>query len=98
MDIRILKTQKGYIVEKKVYKWSLFGLRYKWIPYVKTSGLNECWSHNSFDSALINSKVQFEKDLILNHNFKEECSHYFAMKSDGSYMPCEFCNKNKNEL
>jgi hypothetical protein len=43
-------------------------------------------------------KVQFEKDLILNHNFSEECSHYFAMKSDGSYMPCEFCNKNKNEL
>lgn len=52
MNYRIIKKPKGYIVEEQVVKWSLFGLKYKWIPYVKTSGLDECWHFKTYESAL----------------------------------------------
>lgn len=35
---------------------------------------------------------------FINSELKYNCSHYFAMKSDGSYMNCEFCGVNKKDL
>lgn len=40
MDFRIINTDKGYLVEKRIAKWSLLGLKYKWIPFVKSFGLD----------------------------------------------------------
>jgi hypothetical protein len=98
MELRILKTQRGFIVERKKFRWSLFGLKYKWVPFIETSGIKECWNHQTYEFAIMNIQDKIKNDLFIQYNLKDKCSHYFAMKSNGQYMKCEFCNINKNEL
>jgi len=59
---RIVKKSKGFIVEKKVPYWTLFGIKYKWKPYVLTSGSNEAWHHSTYDFALINLFDQIKNE------------------------------------
>ena len=54
MNFRIVRTPKGYIVEQLQIKWSILGLKKKWIPFIKTSGIDEAWNHKTFDYAMIN--------------------------------------------
>ena len=58
---RIIETNKGWIVEKKVKHlfWS------NWKPFVKTSGMDCAWHHSSFEYALMNLKSQVEKETII---------------------------------
>lgn len=51
---RITKKPKGYIVEVLDVKWSLFGLRKKWVPFVKSAGLDQCWHHSTYEFAMMN--------------------------------------------
>lgn len=51
---RIRKLPKGYIVEVKTPKWSLFGIKYVWKPYVKSAGLDCAWHHKSYGHAFNN--------------------------------------------
>ena len=51
---RIVKKSRGYIVEFQVSKWTLFGLKKVWKPYVKSSGLDCAWHHSSYEFALHN--------------------------------------------
>lgn len=60
---RIKKVAKGYIVEVKTPKWTLFGIKYIWKPYVKTSGMDCAWHHSSYDFALSNMLKQIKSDL-----------------------------------
>lgn len=60
---RIVKKPKGYIVEVQDFKWSLFGIKSKWIPYVKTSGIDECWHHSNQLQALQNLLDQIKNEL-----------------------------------
>ncbi len=60
---RIVKKPKGYIVEVQDFKWSLFGIKSKWIPYVKTSGIDECWHHSNQLHALKNLLDQIKNEL-----------------------------------
>jgi len=68
---RIRKVTGGkFVVEVLVSRWSLFGLRKKWIPYVKSAGLDCAWKHSSYDMALMNYKKEmldeiYEQDDIL---------------------------------
>jgi hypothetical protein len=60
---RIVKTKKGYIVEVQEVRWSFFGLKIKWIPFIKTSGLEECWPHSSKENALLNLFQKVKEEL-----------------------------------
>lgn len=63
---RITKTFHGYIVETEKITWSLFGLKEKWIPYIKTAGMDCCWPFSSYELALsellrkLKIDIQFE--------------------------------------
>lgn len=64
---RIIKEPKGYIVEIQVVKWTLFGLKYRWIPYVKSAGLDCAWHHSTIVHAVENLKKQVEHETKLNY-------------------------------
>jgi hypothetical protein len=55
---RITKNNIGYIVEIQVSKWTLFGLKKEWTPYVKSSGMNCAWHHKSYEMAVMNFKSE----------------------------------------
>jgi hypothetical protein len=63
MNFRIVKKEKGYIVEVQQIKWSLFGLRKKWVPFVKSAGLDWEWHHSTYDYALMNLFSEIKKNL-----------------------------------
>ena len=60
---RITKRARGYIVEVQDIRWTLFGLKTKWVPYVKTSGLEECWHHSNENFAIQNLFFQIKSEL-----------------------------------
>jgi hypothetical protein len=62
MDFRIRKTDKGYLVEKRIAKWSLLGLKYKWIPFVKSTGLECAWIHSKYEYAIMNLIDEIKKE------------------------------------
>jgi hypothetical protein len=62
MKFRIRKQPKGYIVEYLNVKWSLFGLKKEWKPFVLTSGLDCAWHHSNYDFAMINLLDQVKKE------------------------------------
>ena len=66
MNFRIKKKPKGFIVEKEIAIWSLFGLKYKWIPYIKSSGLDCAWHHSTYDFAMINLLDEIKKETYKN--------------------------------
>lgn len=66
---RIVKNARGYIVEVQVSKWTLFGLKKVWKPYVKSSGLNCAWHHKSYEMAVMNFKSEVLADLESNTEF-----------------------------
>lgn len=70
-NYRIRKINKGFIVEQKIIKWSLFGLKIKWIPFVKTSGLNECWAHKTREAALNNMIEMIKVEHLYQDYFYE---------------------------
>ncbi len=72
MNFRIIKKPKGYIVEYLDIKWSLFGLKKQWKPFVKTSGLDCAWHHSKFEYAMMNLLNEVEKQTIKNNNFKNK--------------------------
>ena len=72
MSFRIIKKPKGYIVETNIKKWTLFGLKEKWIPYVKSSGLDCAWHHSTYEFAMMSlldevkkETYKYEKELVL---------------------------------
>ena len=67
---RILKKPRGYIVEVKTYKWTLFGLKTVWKPFVKTSGMDCAWHHKTYNLAMYNLHNDVKWRTIKNANFK----------------------------
>jgi len=63
---RIIKKEKGFIVEIQVVKWTLFGVKKQWKPFILTSGLNEVWHHKTFDLAMMNllDEIKFNNVFI----------------------------------
>ena len=60
---RIIKKPKGYIVEIQDFRWTPFGIKYNWIPFVKTSGMDECWHHSNQLCALHNLLDEVKKEI-----------------------------------
>lgn len=60
---RIIRGKKGIIVEVQSFYWTLFGIKFKWVPYVKTSGLDECWNHSNEYQALESLLNQVKNEL-----------------------------------
>jgi hypothetical protein len=60
---RIIKKPKGYIVEYLEYKWSLFGLKKIWKPFIKASGLDEPWHHSTYESAMMNLIYKLKRKI-----------------------------------
>ena len=95
-NIRITKLENQlFIVEERVTKWTLFGLKHTWIPFIKTSGLNECWKHDRFDYTIDNILNEVRKRIYLKYHFLDGCDHYYPRKRNGTFMPCEFCGEEK---
>lgn len=67
---RILKKAKGYIVEVEDMKWSLFGLKKEWKPFILSSGLECAWHHKTYDLAMGNLLDEIEMETFKNANFK----------------------------
>ena len=66
---RIVKKERGFIVEVQVSKLTLFGLKKVWKPYVTSSGLDCAWHHKSYEMAVMNFKIETIKDLESNTEF-----------------------------
>ena len=62
-NFRIKETEQGWIVEVLTYKWTLFGLKKVWKPFIKTSGLNSAWHHSQYKFALMNLIDKIKEDL-----------------------------------
>ena len=62
MPFRIVKKAKGFIVEHEVSKWTLFGIKKIWKPYVLSSGLDCAWHHKTFDFAMMNLIQQIKDE------------------------------------
>ena len=58
---RVRETPKGWVVEIKASKWSLFGLKKVWQPFVKTSGMDCAWHHSKMNYAFMNLQSEIEK-------------------------------------
>lgn len=63
-ELRIIKTNKGFIVEQK--KRSLFNS--KWIPFVKYNGLSEVFPYSSVERCISDLPNYLDK----NEQFKLE--------------------------
>jgi hypothetical protein len=65
-SIRITKLPNDtFIVEEQISKWTVFGIKYKWIPLVKTAGLDECWQHSDIKYAMQNAIDQIKLRIFL---------------------------------
>lgn len=71
VNFRILKKTKGYIVEVQVSKWTLFGIKKVWKPFILTSGLDIPWHHSSYDFAMKNLLDEIELSTIKNGGFNQ---------------------------
>jgi hypothetical protein len=69
MNFRILKKPRGYIVEKEISYWTLFGLKYKWVTYIKSSGLDCPWHHSTYEFAMKSLLEEVKIQTIKNANF-----------------------------
>ncbi len=63
---RILKKPNGFIVEVEVIKWSLFGLKKEWKPFIKSAGLNCAWHHSTYEYAQMNLLKEIKWNTITN--------------------------------
>lgn len=66
---RIIKIDRSYIVEVQVSRWTLFGLKKEWKPYVKPFGMNCAWHHKTYEAALINFQDHAISDIESNTEF-----------------------------
>ena len=70
MNFRILKKPKGFIVEVEVVIWTLFGLKKRWKPFVKSAGLDCAWHHKTYEFAMMNLLDEVKKQTFENSNSK----------------------------
>lgn len=61
---RIREVKEMFVVEKQHLKWTLFGLKKEWKPYVTAAGLDEVWHHSTYDYAVMNLISEVKRDLI----------------------------------
>lgn len=63
MEFRIIEKPRGFIVEYLDVKWTLFGLKKRWKPFIKSAGLDCAWHHSSYDFAVMNLVDKIKTDL-----------------------------------
>ncbi len=56
--------KKGFVVQVKVAKWSLFGIKYKWIPYLTVSGQKQSWYYSTYERAMSEMILQIRRDVL----------------------------------
>lgn len=65
LNIRIEKHEKGYVVEVKKPRWTLFGIKWRWTHYISVSGISEQpWYYSSYDIAEKEALFHIRIDLI----------------------------------
>ncbi len=62
MSFRIVKKPRGFIVEKEIAYWTLLGIKYKWITFIKSSGLDCAWYHSTYEFAMKSLLMEIEKE------------------------------------
>ena len=63
-EFRIREFKDKYYVEVLSFKWTLFGIKKKWMPFVKYSGLDDIYPHSSYHSAYDNMITEIRRKLI----------------------------------
>lgn len=63
MKYRILKKERGFIVEYLDVKWTLFGLKKRWKPFIKSAGMDCAWHHSSYENAVMNLVDKIKSNL-----------------------------------
>jgi len=66
MSYRIIKKPRGFIVEVLIIKWSLFGLKKEWKPFVKSAGLDCAWHHKTYELAMMNFIKEIKEQIECN--------------------------------
>lgn len=61
---KIEKVETGYVALINQARWSVFGLEYKWIPFVTITGTDEAYIHNTYDSALDNLLLKIKWEIL----------------------------------
>ena len=69
MKFRILKKPRGYIVE--VEELYFMGLKRRWVPFVKSAGLECAWHHKTYNYAMNNLLFEVETQTIKNSRFNK---------------------------
>lgn len=68
-NFRILKKPRGYIVE--VEELYFMRLKRRWVPFVKSAGLECAWHHKTYDYAMSNLLFEVETQTIKNSRFNK---------------------------
>lgn len=55
----------AYIVEIQEVKWSLFGLKTKWVTYIG-AGVEGAWLFSSYEYALNELMLKIKRDILSN--------------------------------
>ena len=55
----------AYVVEIQEVKWSLFGLKTKWVTYIR-AGVEGAWLFSSYNFALNELILHIRRDVISN--------------------------------
>lgn len=63
-EFRIRETNGKYYVEILFFKWTLFGIKKKWVPFVTYAGLDDIYPHSSYHFALDNMITEIRRKLI----------------------------------
>ena len=68
-DFRITKTKKGFLVEKQIFRWTLFGLKIKWVHFISFSGLyDQPYYFETFDIALETMLKEIRWEVISDYS------------------------------
>jgi len=68
-NFRILKKPRGYIVE--VEELYFMRLKRRWVPFVKSAGLECAWHHKTYNYAMNNLLFEVETQTIKNSRFNK---------------------------
>ena len=72
-NFRIVKTKKGYRVDIKKTKWTLFGLKKYWTHFISYSGLAEHpFYYSTFDMAMSEMLKEIRWEVLANFSNENE--------------------------
>ena len=65
MEFQVTKYKRGYVVEVRKYKWTLFGIKKYWTHYISVSGIESMpWYFKTREVAISELLLKIKFDII----------------------------------